>query len=182
MLVVDCLARHLGAIWHFNSRSIGHLAVMNVDNQEIILLKPTVAMNINGRSIARTGIIWYCQMILIKITFCISFPWHHIYFCKKIHFNLMMSQKGKKLGNKSLIINEKKIKLEREVTDLWIEQVGDSFLYVWKISSLCWYLHIYSKWIAVATVVAKFKVDRRGKGCWGRGEGAGGLTKADSGC
>lgn len=56
MLVVDCLARHLGAIWHFNSRSIGHLAVTNVDDQEIILLKPTVAMNINGRSIARTGI------------------------------------------------------------------------------------------------------------------------------
>lgn len=56
MLVVDCLAKHLGATWHLNMRSMGHLAVTKMDNQQIILLKPTVLMNINGRSIAKTGI------------------------------------------------------------------------------------------------------------------------------
>ena len=56
MLVVDCLAKHLGATWSLNARSMGHLAVTKMDNQQIILLKPTVLMNINGRSIAKTGI------------------------------------------------------------------------------------------------------------------------------
>ncbi|XP_078348394.1 putative peptidyl-tRNA hydrolase isoform X2 [Oculina patagonica] len=55
MLVVDCLAKQLGATWRFNMRSMGHLAVTKVDNQQIILLKPTVLMNINGKSIARTA-------------------------------------------------------------------------------------------------------------------------------
>ena len=55
MLVVDCLAKCLGATWHFNRRSLGHLAVTKVDNQELILLKPSVAMNINGRSISKAG-------------------------------------------------------------------------------------------------------------------------------
>ena len=55
MLVVDCLGKILGADWQFNRGSMGHLAVMEVNNQWLILLKPTVVMNLNGKSIARTG-------------------------------------------------------------------------------------------------------------------------------
>ena len=94
MLVVDCLARQLGAIWHFNRRSIGHLAVTNVNDQEIILLKPTVAMNINGRSIARTGIDTQCQMsfkshvckAILNSLFACHFHDTTFIFSKKIQF------------------------------------------------------------------------------------------------
>ena len=55
MLVVDCLSKQLGAAWQFNRRSMGHLAATTMNNHKLILLKPTVAMNINGKSIARTG-------------------------------------------------------------------------------------------------------------------------------
>lgn len=55
MLVVDCLGKQLGAAWQFNRISMGHLAVTKLNNQQLILLKPTVAMNVNGKSIARTG-------------------------------------------------------------------------------------------------------------------------------
>ena len=71
MLVVDCLAKQLGATWHFNVRSMGHLAVTKVDDQQIILLKPTVLMNINGRSIARTGI----YSVTLFITILYSHSW-----------------------------------------------------------------------------------------------------------
>ena len=48
---------------------MGHLAVTIVDNQQLILLKPTVLMNINGRSIARTGIMAILTHIGGKATF-----------------------------------------------------------------------------------------------------------------
>jgi len=65
MLVVDCLSKQLGAAWQFNRRSMGHLAATTMNNHKLILLKPTVAMNINGKSIARTGTVCVPQIIII---------------------------------------------------------------------------------------------------------------------
>jgi len=59
MLVVDCLSKQLGAAWQFNRRSMGHLAATTMNNHKLILLKPTVAMNINGKSIARTAAMFH---------------------------------------------------------------------------------------------------------------------------
>ena len=47
MLVVDCLSQQLGASWQFNGRSLGHVAVTKVNNRQLIMLKPTLAMNVN---------------------------------------------------------------------------------------------------------------------------------------
>ena len=55
MLVVDSLAKYLGTSWHFSRQSLGYVAVTKVGHLEIILLKPTVAMNLNGRSISKAG-------------------------------------------------------------------------------------------------------------------------------
>ena len=55
MLVVDCLGKQLGATWQFNRKSMGHLAVTKMNDQQLILLKPTVVMNLNGKSISRAG-------------------------------------------------------------------------------------------------------------------------------
>ena len=63
MLVVDCLSQQLGASWQFNRRSLGHVAVTKVNNHQLIMLKPTLAMNVNGKSISRTGV--YLPIIMI---------------------------------------------------------------------------------------------------------------------
>ena len=63
MLVVDCLSQQLGASWQFNRRSLGHVAVTKVNNRQLIMLKPTLAMNVNGKSISRTGV--YLPIIMI---------------------------------------------------------------------------------------------------------------------
>ena len=55
MLVVDCLGKQLGTTWQFNKKSMGHLAVTKMNDQRLILLKPTVVMNVNGKSIVRAG-------------------------------------------------------------------------------------------------------------------------------
>ncbi|XP_027039854.1 uncharacterized protein LOC113668177 [Pocillopora damicornis] len=53
MLVVDTLFKYLGTYGHFNRQSLGYVAVTKVGHQELILLKPSVAMNLNGRSISK---------------------------------------------------------------------------------------------------------------------------------
>ena len=63
MLVVDCLSQQLDASWQFNRRSLGHVAVTKVNNHQLIMLKPTLAMNVNGKSISRTGV--YLPIIMI---------------------------------------------------------------------------------------------------------------------
>lgn len=55
MLVVDCLSKRLGAVWQFNKKLLGHSAVTEMNDGQLILFKPSVAMNINGRSIGRAG-------------------------------------------------------------------------------------------------------------------------------
>ena len=55
MLVVDTLAKYLGTYGHFNRQYLGYVAVTKVGHQELILLKPSVAMNLNGRSISKAG-------------------------------------------------------------------------------------------------------------------------------
>ena len=55
MLVVDTLVKYLGIYGHFNRQSLGYVAVTKVGHQELILLKPSVAMNLNGRSISKVG-------------------------------------------------------------------------------------------------------------------------------
>ena len=55
MLVVDTLVKYLGTYGHFNRQSLGYVAVTKVGHQELILLKPSVAMNLNGRSISKVG-------------------------------------------------------------------------------------------------------------------------------
>ena len=55
MLVVDTLAKYLGTYGHFNRQYLGYVAVTKVGHQELILLKPSAAMNLNGRSISKVG-------------------------------------------------------------------------------------------------------------------------------
>ena len=65
MLVVDCLSQQLGASWQFNRRSMGHVAVTKVNNHQLIMLKPTLAMNVNGKSISRTGVYLHVPISMI---------------------------------------------------------------------------------------------------------------------
>ncbi|CAH3018861.1 unnamed protein product [Porites evermanni] len=68
MLVVDCLSQQLGTSWQFNRRSLGHVAVTKVNNRQLIMLKPTLAMNVNGKSISRTAAMFNvnpCNVILV---------------------------------------------------------------------------------------------------------------------
>ena len=53
MSVVDHLASQLGATWKYNKQCIGYVAVSHMEGQQVVLLKPKLAMNINGRSIGR---------------------------------------------------------------------------------------------------------------------------------
>ena len=55
MFVADSLAKQLGAVWHFNQRCLGYVAVAEMMKQQVVILKPKLLMNLNGRSIARTG-------------------------------------------------------------------------------------------------------------------------------
>ncbi|XP_068726639.1 probable peptidyl-tRNA hydrolase [Montipora capricornis] len=53
MLLVDHLGKQLGTAWQLNQRSRSLLAVTKLNGQQLILLKPMVAMNINGKSIVK---------------------------------------------------------------------------------------------------------------------------------
>lgn len=55
MFLVDCLGKQLAASWQFDRKSMGHIAATKINGQQLILLKPTVAMNLNGNSILKTG-------------------------------------------------------------------------------------------------------------------------------
>lgn len=55
MFLVDCLGKQLAASWKFDRKSMGHIAATKINGQQLILLKPTVAMNLNGNSILKTG-------------------------------------------------------------------------------------------------------------------------------
>ena len=55
MLLVDYLGKQLGTAWWLNQRSRSLLAVTKLNGQQLILLKPMVAMNINGKSIVKAG-------------------------------------------------------------------------------------------------------------------------------
>ena len=71
MLVVDTLAKYLGTYGHFNRQYLGYVAVTKVGHQELILLKPSVAMNLNGRSISKAGTL---AVIHILCTVLHTFP------------------------------------------------------------------------------------------------------------
>ncbi|EDO44232.1 predicted protein, partial [Nematostella vectensis] len=53
MAVVNHLAEKLGAEWSFSKKYQGYLAMTQIPQQNIILLKPKLLMNVNGRSIVR---------------------------------------------------------------------------------------------------------------------------------
>ncbi|XP_067017167.1 peptidyl-tRNA hydrolase-like isoform X1 [Acropora muricata] len=55
MFLVDCLGKQLAASWQFDRKSMGHIATTKINGQQLILLKPTVAMNLNGNSILKTA-------------------------------------------------------------------------------------------------------------------------------
>lgn len=55
MFLVDCLGKQLAVSWQFDRKSMGHIAATQINGQQFILLKPTVAMNLNGNSILKTA-------------------------------------------------------------------------------------------------------------------------------
>ena len=61
MQVVNRLASQLGVQWRKDMKKCGgFVAVCDLcDEQKVIFLKPKVAMNVNGRSVHKTGTVYY---------------------------------------------------------------------------------------------------------------------------
>ena len=71
MRVVDGLARRLGTKWQYNGRCLGYLAVAQVNSRQVVLLKPKMAMNLNGRSVVRAGkerLMLQGRFLLLEVT------------------------------------------------------------------------------------------------------------------
>ncbi len=55
MAVLNKLVEDLNLPWHYESRCTGFIARLSTENHDIVFLKPKIPMNINGRSILKTG-------------------------------------------------------------------------------------------------------------------------------
>ena len=55
MSVLNRLAEDLGIKWTYEKKCSGFVAKYSTDRCQVLLLKPKLAMNINGKSILRTG-------------------------------------------------------------------------------------------------------------------------------
>lgn len=55
MTAVNHLAEKLGVSFHYDKKFSGYYGITQVDGVEVVLLKPKLAMNINGRSVNKVG-------------------------------------------------------------------------------------------------------------------------------
>ena len=55
-LVVNALASSLGLSWRVEGNCRGYICEAESDKDHFVLLKPRLLMNLNGRSVVKTGI------------------------------------------------------------------------------------------------------------------------------
>ncbi|HLD18260.1 MAG TPA: aminoacyl-tRNA hydrolase, partial [Patescibacteria group bacterium] len=58
-LLIDALARELGASWKNQKTFSGKVAETSLDGEKILLLKPETFMNLSGKSVAATASFWH---------------------------------------------------------------------------------------------------------------------------
>ena len=71
-LVVDSLAASLDLEWERRREILGHVAELTTDDKRLLLLKPRLYMNENGKSVAKAGEDWMKLTIALHLVYALK--------------------------------------------------------------------------------------------------------------